>query len=151
LIAEHSAEIFDFVSKGVFTPPTLLTYKEENEQRRIADLRSMGLRFMLFYFYLYQFKNPAFAEEREWRLISYLAPGKGEDAAKATSAMEFRALKDRLIPFWRIALETLNQPSITEIVLGPKNITPESVMQSLLQRHGWNNVKVRRSSSSYRG
>jgi Protein of unknown function (DUF2971) len=67
-ISEYADDIFEFVSKGVLVGPTLITLDEEMEKRRQANLRSMSLRFFGFFFLCHDFKNPAFAEEREWRL-----------------------------------------------------------------------------------
>jgi hypothetical protein len=151
LIAEHTDAIIELVSKGVLLQPTLLAFDEEKEKQRQANLRSMRGRFLMFFVYLHQFKNPAFMEEREWRLISHVLPSSGEDRGRQISRMEFRALRDRIVPFRRISLENIDQSAITEIVLGPKNITPVQVVDAALQRHGWSDVKIRKSKASYRG
>lgn len=149
LIAEHLDEILKFVAQGALRRPNLLT--PDNEAKEWRDrFVSMGLRFIFFFFYIYHLKNPAFSEEREWRIISYLVRhphhGKFDQIAK----MDFRALPDRVVPFTRIKLEQLSCPSIVEIVLGPRNITPIEVISGLLEKYGWSNVNVRKSSASYR-
>lgn len=99
--------------------------------------------FMLFT-KLYLLKSPAFREEKEWRLITYHSGQMGEDRR------EFRAAGDRIIPFESIVMEDLNVSPINEIILGPKHITPVSVIQSLLDKHGYVGVSVSRSAASYR-
>ena len=54
------------------------------------------------------------------------------------------------VPFRKIPLEKLEEPSIVEIVLGPKNITPKPVLVALLEKHGWADVSIKNSSASYR-
>lgn len=150
LISEHANAVLEFVSEGALWPPTFLTPEEEKEKWE-ANFRSMHWRFLLFFGYIHQFKNPAFAEEREWRLISHVLHDLGKERGRQISRMEFRALRDRIVPFRRIPLENIDRPAVTEIVLGPKNITPEQVIDAALQRHGWLDVKIRKSRASYRG
>jgi len=151
LIAEHADVIFELVSKGALWPPTLLTSDEEVEKQRQGDFRSLMWRLLIFVFYIYQLKNPAFAEEREWRLISHILSTQGGDRWIQIRKMEFRALRDRIVPFRPIPLEVLDQPAIIEVVLGPKNMTPEQIVDATLQKHGWANVEIKRSKASYRG
>jgi hypothetical protein len=44
----------------------------------------------------------------------------------------------------------LDQPAITEVILGPRNLTPEYICDGALRKHGWTDVMVRRSKASYR-
>ncbi len=148
LIAEHTDEIIKLVEDGALRFPSLLATEEDQKAWR-KKFQSMGLRFIFYYFSLFRMKNPAFAEEREWRIISHVFKFRDnniDDLAK----MEFRPQLDRIMPFTRIPLEPLSQPSITEIVLGPRNVTPIHVLESLLRRYGWTNVSIRNSKASYR-
>jgi hypothetical protein len=131
--------------------PTLLFPETEAESvQREAKFREMLSRFVFFFFQLYSLKNPAFAEEREWRLVSNVLRRSDDNEIGQLSRMDFRSLTDRLIPFRRIPLEELGQAAITEIILGPRNVTPEQIVRALLERHGWIGVAVRRSTASYR-
>jgi hypothetical protein len=151
LIAEHADAIVELVSKGVLRQPSLLLYDEDKEKQRREAFRSMRLRFFIFFFHLYTLKNPAFAEEREWRLISHILASQHSDRAKQLSDMEFRSSRDRIVPFRSIMLEDIGLPAITEVVLGPKNITPEEVIDAILRKYNWPDVQIKRSSASYRG
>jgi hypothetical protein len=63
--------------------------------------------------------------------------------------MDYRALADRIVPYRSFTLDT-KTPVIREVVLGPRNISPILIVQVALRRHGWINVRVRKSSASYR-
>ena len=149
LVAEHADEILKEVTDGALLRPTLLTSEEDDKKRR-EKYRRMGFRFIFFYFFVFRLKNPAFAEEREWRVISHILKTERDRSLGQLAKMEFKAQDDRIIPFARISLENLSCPSITEIVLGPRNATPERVVEALLYKHGWLDVAVRRSTASYR-
>jgi hypothetical protein len=64
--------------------------------------------------------------------------------------LEFRAMLDRIVPYMEIDFGDLALGAIAEVILGPKNITPDRVIWAALLRHGWGDVKVRRSEASYR-
>jgi DUF2971 family protein len=151
IISEHADRIIELTSDGAFRRGTLAwPMSDTEEQAQREKFGSMILRFMMFFFHLYAFKNPAFAEEREWRLISHLIRSSKDDEVDKLVKMEFRPLIDRIIPFNKISLEALAQPSITEIILGPKNVTPENLIRAALRKYGWISVEVRRSTASYR-
>jgi hypothetical protein len=149
LVAEHADEILKRVSDGALRFPTLLTSEEDTQSWRQKSER-MGLHFIFFYFFLFRLKNPAFIEEREWRVISHIFHTDRDSTVSELAKMEFKAGADRIVPFVRIALESLSEPAINEIVLGPRNATPELVVEALLVKYGWSNVKVRKSKASYR-
>jgi hypothetical protein len=149
LIKDELEHIFSRSGKEVFTPLTLLTTTPEREKARKDTLRSLLLAMFLLFPNLYSFKNPAFREEREWRLISLVTPAdtkKGFDIDR----MDFRPLLDRIVPYRTIALEETGTSAIAEVVLGPRNITPERIVEAALMRNGWGRIPVRRSSASYR-
>jgi Protein of unknown function (DUF2971) len=151
LISKHADGIIALVLKGAMRTPTLLEMATEAEaEQRKAKFRRMLFQFIFFFFYLYSVKNPAFSEEREWRLISHVLRNSKNGEIGQLSRMDFRALTDRIIPFRRIPLEKLGQQAITEVIIGPRNVTPEVIMTPLLEKHGWTDVTVRRSKASYR-
>jgi len=90
---------------------------------------------------IYRLKNPAFREEQEWRLVNPNATMHGG---------EFRAKGDRISPMTCYDLKHAGIPAILEVVLGPKHITPEPVISAALERFGFKDVKVSRSSVTYR-
>jgi hypothetical protein len=107
---------------------------------------------------IYAFKNPAFREEREWRLVSIVTPGNAlsnnvepsSQTIRELPRMNFRAMRDRVVPYMVIDFGGFARGAIAEVYLGPKNITPNRVIWAALLRHGWGEVKVRRSEASYR-
>jgi hypothetical protein len=96
----------------------------------------------------FRMKNPAFSEEREWRLISLVLSFAQEGADHGDlSRMEFRNGGDRVIPYRVVPIDTTG---IREVVLGPKNITPKRYVTAALARYNWENVSVKVSAASYR-
>lgn len=95
-------------------------------------------------FRIFEFKSPAFKEEREWRLIRL--------AARSTidSPRQFRACGPRIIPYNEVELEQLSVEPVACVTLGPKHDTPVHVVTQLLESNGFSGATVQRSSASYR-
>lgn len=91
----------------------------------------------------HKLKSDAFAEEAEWRLVSLLL-GEVDDEAL------FRPVRDRLVPYREFDLKVLPTRAISEVYVGPKNITPVSVIVKFLRLNGFIDVAVKRSSATYR-
>ncbi len=150
IVNEQLGLILEEVKDGLFDPPTLLTIAAQGaSEPRKKSMASLGLRFLLYFPHLFEIKNPAFAEEREWRAMTYLIKPT-IDEPRSLEALNFRAQMDRIVPYVAIDLEPLEAPSISEVVLGPRNITPIPVIERMLRALGWENVAVRRSTASYR-
>lgn len=98
---------------------------------------------------LYTYKNPAFREEREWRILSYLLSSELTMDAETFKKVEFRAAHDRIIPMRRIPL-TDEAVVINKVILGPRNITPANLIVAALSKSGFRNVTVEKSEASYR-
>jgi hypothetical protein len=92
---------------------------------------------------MFAWKNEAFSEEREWRLVSFMVRIPPDDCL-------IRADRNRLIPYRQFELKKLSETMISEVIIGPKNITPIEIVESLLKMNGFNDVKVFRSKASYR-
>jgi hypothetical protein len=123
----------------------------EEEKKEIAKASAELWTSMVFAFpSIYKFKNPAFSEEREWRLLTYLVSPDGQMDLNALDLLSFGAKRDRLVPMQSYRLEALQMPTITNVILGPKNITPEEVMTAALAKYGFRDVKVSRSAATYR-
>lgn len=114
--------------------------KEDDEAKKASNDFSLSLLGLLNH--LYRIKNPAFAEEDEWRLLSYLI---GDD-----DECEFRTAADRIIPYREFHLEELDTPPIEEVYLGPRNISQMDDVGRFLKRHGLKDCGVKRSSATYR-
>jgi len=133
-------------------PPGLLTgfgdpdVQSQYERRKIEygnALQSVTQVLASEFRNLYVFKNPAFAEEREWRLMSLLTKTDNDPCS-------FRASATGLIPYRPYEMLDLEMQPIYEVIIGPKNTTPEYVIQKLLLQSGFKDVRIRRSSATYR-
>lgn len=133
-------------------PPGLLTRclsetSEEDYEQRKNEYFNNSLKVFFEIFpsldNLFVFKNEAFSEEKEWRLVSFLLREKDDDCL-------FHASNNRLIPYRTFDLLPLDIQPITEIIIGPKNITPLFVVEKLLNQQDLNKVPIRRSSATYR-
>jgi hypothetical protein len=156
LVATEAEEIFTLISKGALSTPSLLSMETATEEEeRKANYFRLSNRVLTLFPHIYTLKNPAFAEEEEWRLISMMLmnPDTAHNKTKSgfyTHEAEFRAAADRIVPYKSISLEQLSRSAINEVIIGPKNLTPDTVIKSALVRYGWQDVQIRRSSASYR-
>lgn len=99
---------------------------------------------------LYLIKNETFSEENEWRIISSYSNNINTDSSNSITKMKFRASHDKIIPYRTLDLTKLDQPIIKRVILGPRNITPISVIKGFLAKHGHDDVEVVLSSATYR-
>ena len=110
----------------------------ENEKRKRA-FQELTNNLLSLFPNLFRLKNPAFSEECEWRLISYFVK-LGDDEC------DFRATSDRIIPYRVFDIPPKDNGPISEVILGPKNITPGGMKDhiALPVTHPFmmNNIKV---------
>lgn len=116
---------------------------ERDRKEGESAFRSLSMSLLMLLFKLFLLKSFAFREEREWRLLAYFM-------RTGTDSCSFRATRDRIIPFREIPLLELERQPIREVVLAPKHITPDLVIEDFLRQNGFDNVQVRRSEASYR-
>lgn len=155
---EHEAEVrptYENVKKLINDGALKLVYSGLLETRTPSEIEAekksvsgkyQKLIFSYFGFIpkLYVLKTSAFREEEEWRLVSFLAKGIGDHCL-------FRAVDNRLIPYRDFSLILDNAPQpIKRIILGPKNITPISVVNEMLSSNGFKDVDVQQSTATYR-
>ena len=151
LIKPTYQKMKQFIDKGAFNfhvGGTILTPKTEEEI--VAEIAKQKhalaeLFFTMFDFipHLFRLKNPAFEEEREWRLISnHIRVGNDE--------CEFRASSTGIIPYRKFEIPEEENGPIVEVILGPKNITTIEVVESFLNHCGFFDVKVTSSEATYR-
>lgn len=146
-LAEHTTD--GFLDKPP-NPGSLLTGEniqyEEQMTKYNQGLLSLRASSLLLLGHLYALKTPSFKEELEWRLITHWLPG-----MPGLAAIKFRSSRDRIIPYVAIDLPfDLGAPAIREVIVGPKNISPEQHIKSLLERNNFKDVAVRRSHATYR-
>jgi hypothetical protein len=128
--------------------PTLLGFQTGFDyEKEIVELKnayfSVYLNMVNLLPELYALKTAAFREELEWRLIDYLLPDDYDSCL-------YRALNDRIIPYKAFDFTKWEPEVITDVRIGPKNITPVHVVKGFLKKHGFKNVTVSRSSATYR-
>lgn len=95
---------------------------------------------------VYMLKNKAFSEEAEWRLVSYLF----KDSDDSDDSASFRASGNKLIPYREFELKQLDIKSVAEVYIGPKNITPNFVIEKFLAQNGFTDVSIKRAAATYR-
>ncbi|MEY9098916.1 hypothetical protein ABIA24_001825 [Sinorhizobium fredii] len=145
-------QMLELIADGALKRPargTILYQKSEEEyskemavfRKKNRDLFNIFTLIMPGYFAL---KNPAFAEEREWRLTSVVV--------KLLDQVDFRVRSGRLVEYEPLNLPEASSLPISEVILGPKNTTPVDVVQRFLQWCGFDHrqMNVRVSSASYR-
>ena len=104
----------------------------------------------------YSFKNPAFHEEKEWRIayapLSLTHPEKRDlQITGALTSIRFRSTQYGVLPYFEIPFgETDRENAITEIVIGPKNRTNTGLLEMMLRSFGYKYATVRRSAATYR-
>jgi hypothetical protein len=102
-------------------------------------------------------KNPAFKEEKEWRIV-WLPPDDVPAVSRHANLCgpKFRVRRGRVIPYYELKCEVLPHDvmPIREIVLGPKNPNRDDVSAiNLLLRanhHNLANIEVSSSRATYR-
>lgn len=116
-----------------------------------------------------KYKSVAFKEESEWRIfLSKEAYKNPELVSKESDEMgigprdflettkflnkkiEFWPTDRDLIPFYPLRFDEFNIKPVTELWLGPKNLTREIDMKLFLANEGYKDVKVKISYISYR-
>jgi len=146
LIKPAYTKIKELINGGAFNAQEVPSISDvqkaievEDETNFKASLLSMEMTGL--FTKLFLLKSNAFREEDEWRLVSYFV--------KKGGTCLFRAVKDRIIPF-RKCLCKPESNLIVEVILGPKNKTPDYVVDSFLRQSGFIDVKISRSEISYR-
>lgn len=163
LVAPHVDTLSDLVEKGALAAHSsvlsLLNFDllitEEQKKERTALSWKYNFSFLLMLDLLFTLKNPAFAEEQEWRLVSILLKsGKNhslEDRSYSNAAdLDFRSCGDRIVPYLKLPLPGDKLSCIREVILGPRNHTPEAVIRAFLTKVGLPDVIIKRSAATYR-
>jgi hypothetical protein len=143
-------KIVELAKDGAFRPlaRSLIFTDEENEKRkRDLDQKNKDAfdSFFELFPYLYKYKNPAFREEKEWRMFSFLYK------KEVSKSIDFFASGAKLKPFHKARFEcTREQPMIKEVILGPRNQTPEWVIRMFLDKNLFEHTEILFSKASYR-
>ena len=120
---------------------------EEDMKKDDATIKKASAHLALvavtFFLELFSFKNPAFSEEKEWRLFSMVG-----EFMKVS--VEYEAAQNSIKPVRYFSFATLKTSFVQEVILGPKNISSVAVVKQMMADLGYNDVKVSRSAASYR-
>lgn len=151
LIKPTYSKIKELIDNGAFKFPAirgLIDTRNEEEIKNETEktnkfFSELSFTVLSLFSKLFLLKTKGFREECEWRLISYFINIEDDHCF-------YRASNDRIIPYREYKLLPLNGGAITEIFLGPKNITPNSVIKSFLNQHGFTNTNILRSEATYR-
>jgi hypothetical protein len=133
---------FKFGKRSLFDVRSDDEVKSDNQKNRGA-FSQLSMRVLTLFTKLFLLKTRAFREEREWRLISYFSK-------TGTDMCSFRALSDRIVPYREYELVESQSSPIVKVILGPKNTTPNYVIESFLRQRGFPNVTILHSEASYR-
>ena len=101
------------------------------------------------------FKNPAFQEESEWRIIHTPLISRDSDhnikLHSECSEVGYRVSNERLVTHFSLPFHSSPECApVKEIVMGPRNSCDISSLELLLNDNGFKNVTIRKSVASYR-
>ena len=146
LLNDRFEPIEDLVGRGaafqdlLASEPDKGTIEEHRASRNRNDLliskELVGLTDLL-----YTIKNPAFAEELEWRFVREIDGGYRN--------VDFRTRGDRIVPYQALELPADRQSVIDHVFVGPRNPTPAKVISQFLNAHHMN-CPVYPSTATYR-
>jgi hypothetical protein len=114
--------------------------QESSAKKLLKNQLDEDIRYLVRF--LFRLKAPAFNEEHEVRLFSYLLKF-------GNKKCQHRTVGDRIIPYRPFSLNLETSP-IVEVVLGPKHATPAWVVKDFLKQNNFGDVQVELSSASYR-
>lgn len=148
LIAPTYIELKKLIDTGAFNLGTHLTIGNVDELKANLELLKQAnlnlfLRLMTLFSKLFLLKSYGFREEREWRLVSIEFRGLADFC-------DYRAAFGRIIPYIKFEIPDFGIQAIHEVVLGPRHTTPPEVVDAMLKRYGFNDVRVRSSETTYR-
>lgn len=144
---EHLGSLKPLLEKGAFRSPkgTLLAPRSDEETAKIRaateEAYVVTLEAML---RMFEIKNPAFAEEIEWRLISLSIKRPDNQQNR------FRACCEKIVPYLEVPLEGLDCRAISTVVLGPRHTTPPHVIKQMFHNATLGDPTVIKSAATYR-
>lgn len=160
-IQPHADELINSIESGVLSnqtqTPNLLYLLSNGFKNDVENLLFLYIcQYLNMISLLFSLKNPAFSEEKEWRILSTMSKTipdgksiKGGDYSNP-QRLDFRARGDHIVPYLPLKIPDDKKGCIREIILGPRNRTPEPVIRAALEKFGFHDVTIRRSAATYR-
>ena len=155
IIAADLEPVIEHYKSGKMAPPHFgsLLMPSTDEDREKDKLRHKQATSELFWKllkianYAYMVKAPFFDEEEEWRILTLVT---NLDKVLDMPGAQFQASSEKLKPFKDFPQKGFAPSAIKEVILGPRNQTPDEVVRLFLNSQGFDHVSIRRSSGSYR-
>jgi len=97
--------------------------------------------------YSYIFKNPAFSEESEARIINLGFLDNSNKWFGTVGKVNFRVSGDTLASYFNLSFDA---GAVEEVIIGPKSKVNLDDIELFLRSNGLEHVKVNRSTASYR-
>lgn len=147
LAAEGFEKLRPLLERGAFRTPvgSLLAPLSEEEKEEISKATTSAYFVVLgTMLQMFEIKHLAFAEELEWRLVSFSTKKPDNPQNK------FHSRGDKIVPYLEVALEDLGVPIISAVVLGPRHTTPPHVVKQMLHSAGFGEPVITRSAATYR-
>lgn len=142
--SEHFKKIEDYIGRGAFACHDQTSHTRE-EIENINTLTSLAqLDIILSIRNMFEFKNPSFIEEKEWRILKHK-----NTEPHFLKQTKFRSGIDKIIPYYDITIPENSHNAISELIIGPKHKTPLQVIEKFLSSQGLNNIRLTKSSSTY--
>jgi len=128
-----------YIDEGAFESPG----KDDEKKKEAWDNLSVKITTILVDG-LVQFKDEAFKEEREWRIICHSS--KPED-----EIYDYRATNNFIYPYKAIKFDdNFLKNQIVQLVIGPKNLSKIHDIENFLSKNGFENVDIGYSNVPYR-
>ena len=135
------------MDEGAFSPEAGSLLFPNDEERKVKikhATQNAHFAILTTMLSMFEIKNPAFAEEKEWRLISFGLKNSEEAEVK------YRPCGNKIIPYFEIDILELGIAPIQDIVLGPKHQTPDHVVKNMLASAQLGSPNISRSTATYR-
>jgi hypothetical protein len=158
-IAQHIPELIENGALRHLRGGALLSIEPDEEEKKKREKAWKQLNMMnmvLGHFKRYSFKHIAFNEEIEWRLFASVLMSRKKGDINEISSEGFRQISNDLgfyhrsnsiVPYLKFRFDDVKL--VTEVIIGPKNNTPENVVEMFLHSYGLGHVEIKQSQAPY--
>ncbi|WP_434145181.1 DUF2971 domain-containing protein [Photobacterium leiognathi] len=148
VIYEHDEQqrIVDELAESFVNAVKAVTEQQDPIQAQEAQMR-LSVVASQCSSYSYIFKNPAFSEEKEVRVISLPMLDNSNKWFGCKEKPKFRSSGGTIASYFELEFAA---ESVNEVILGPKSKVNKADMDTFLRSNGLGHVEVRLSTASYR-